>query len=473
MRRTALCASALFLSLTSLPAEVQISVFNNDLALVRERRDVSLEKGVSRTAFTDVAARIDPSSVHLTFPDISGSCSVLEQNFEYDLVSREKLLEKYIGQEIVLERPAGRDGEKKERINGTLLSTSGGIIVGSGDRILLDPSGEISLASLPDGLVLKPTLSWLLKSDVSGKREAELAYLTNGIGWNADYVAVLGRDDKGLTLTGWVTVNNQSGASYRDARVKLVAGDVNRAAPAGARMAKGMMMDAAMPAAAPQFEERSFFEYHQYTLQRPATIRDNEIKQIEFTGAVGVKAEKGYVYDGAAQFRQGSYDYQSWTRADRNYGTASDRKVSVTVSFKNGRENNLGIPLPAGRVRMYKEDTDGALEFIGEDAIDHTPKDEAIRASLGNAFDIVGERTQTDFRSGSDWCEESFSITLRNHKDTPVPVTVVEHLYRWSSWKITARSSDFRKRDSRTVEFPVNVPANGSATVTYTARYWW
>ncbi|MHB9154808.1 MAG: DUF4139 domain-containing protein [Endomicrobiales bacterium] len=471
MRKYLFIIGALFLAAAPYArGEVSLTVYNGNLGLVRDVREVELGRGVRRLDFHDVAAQIDPTSARLAFPSERDGVTLLEQNFEYDLVSHEKLLEKYLGKEIELERRAGKDGEKKETVKGTLLSAAGGLVVQSGDRILLNPSGEISLARLPEGLVLKPTLSCLVQSEVSGRRKAELDYLTGGITWNADYVAVASADDKRLELTAWVTIDNRSGADYPDAALKLIAGDLNRVQPArNAILGMGQMM--MKDARAPQFEEKSFFEYHLYTLQRKTTLKNNETKQIEFTRAAGVPLRKVYVYDGAAAF--GRVPYQAWSRADMNFGAQSNTKVAVKLEFRNAKANNLGIPLPGGKIRVYKADTDGALEFIGEDYIDHTPKDEPVRASLGDAFDIVGERVQTDFKCGNDWCEESFRITVRNHKDEAVAVTAVERLYRWSNWKLTARSDEYVKKDFRTVEFPVQVPANGEKTVTYTVRYWW
>jgi hypothetical protein len=393
----------------------------------------------------------------------------LEQNFEYDLISREKLLQKYIGKEIELERRLGKDGEKKEIIKGTLLSTSGGLTVKSGDKILVNPSGEISLSKLPEGLILKPTLSWLLENEIAGEHKIEVDYLTNGINWNADYVIVSDKDDKNLDLTGWVTIDNKSGATYKDVKLKLIAGDIHHASPSGSS-AENVMYAARTKSAAPQFEEKSFFEYHLYTLQRRTTVRDNETKQIEFVSGTNVPVKKLYIYDGAAQK---FYGYNQWARADRNYGVQSNKKVYVMLDFKNSKENNLGIPLPKGKMRVYKEDSDKSLEFIGEDFIEHTPKDENVRIYLGDAFDIVGERLQTDFKNGDDFADESFKITVRNHKEEPIEVRVVEKLYRWSNWKITQKSQDYEKKDARTIEYKLKVPKDSENIITYTVHYWW
>ncbi|MEW6556158.1 MAG: DUF4139 domain-containing protein [Elusimicrobiota bacterium] len=449
--------------------EIDLTVYNQNLGLVKDRRTIKIDKGVQKIEFTDVAVQIDPTSVHFKSISFPNKCSVLEQNFEYDLISRDKLLQKYIGKEIELERRFGKDGEKKEVIRGTLLSITGGLTIKSGDKILVNPSGEVLLSKLPEGLILKPTLSWLLENEIPGEHKIEVDYLTNGINWSADYVIVSDKDDKNLDLTGWVTINNKSGATYKDAKLKLIAGDIHRAAPPEVAMEERVMYDKRAKAA-PQFEEKAFFEYHLYTLQRRTNVRDNETKQIEFASAANVPVKKLYIYEGALQKFWG---YQEWSRADRNYGTQCNKKVYVMLEFKNSKENNLGIPLPKGKMRVYKEDSDKSLEFIGEDFIEHTPKDEQIRIYLGDAFDIVGERVQTDFKCGDDFCDETFKITLRNHKEEQVEVRVVEKLYRWSNWKITQKSQDYEKKDSRTIEYKLKIAKDGENTITYTVHYWW
>ena len=460
---------AMTITTTGFSQEVDLTVYNQNLGLVKDRREIRIDKGIQKIEFMDVAAQIDPTSVHFKSLSYPNKCSVLEQNFEYDLISREKLLQKYIGKEIELERRFGKDGEKKEIIKGTLLSTIGGLTIKSGDKILVNPSGEISLSKLPEGLILKPTLSWLLENEISGEHKIEVNYLTNGINWNADYVIVSDKDDKNLDLTGWVTIDNKSGATYKDAKLKLIAGDIHRASPTGVA-AENVMYAAKAKSAAPQFEEKSFFEYHLYTLQRRTTVRDNETKQIEFVSGTNVPVKKLYIYDGAAQK---FYGYNQWSRVDRNYGVQSNKKVYVMLDFKNSKENNLGIPLPKGKMRVYKEDSDKSLEFIGEDFIEHTPKDENVRIYLGDAFDFVGERVQTDFKNGDDFADETFKITIRNHKEEAVEIRVVEKLYRWSNWKISQKSQDYEKKDSRTIEYKLKIPKNGENTITYTVHYWW
>jgi hypothetical protein len=393
---------------------------------------------------------------------------VLEQNYEYDIVGSAKLLQKYIDMEIAV---VTEDGQEYV---GTLLSGADDVILQAADGqvtvLKLEQIKEFSFPALPDGLITRPTLVWLLQSAQGGSQEVEVTYLTNGINWEANYIVVLAEDEQSLDLDGWVTLDNRSGTAYEDAKLKLIAGDIHRAATDGRVVEKALMYEEAA-AAAPQVEERGFFEYHLYEVQRPVTVKDQQTKQIEFVTASGVPALKFFVYDGG----QGGFGSLYQPLDDPGYGTVSNEKVMVMLEFTNGEEQGLGVPLPKGTLRVYKEDVDGSTLLIGEDAIDHTPRDEDIRLYIGDAFDIVGERVQTDFQVDydDDWMEESFQITLRNHKDEDIVVRVVEHLFRWSQWQILDASEDFEKQDAQTIEFQVPVEADGEAVVTYRVRYEW
>jgi hypothetical protein len=329
---------------------------------------------------------------------------------------------------------------------------------------------ELKFPQLPGGLITKPTLIWSVNSSRDGNQDAQVTYITNGINWKANYVALVNSQDTALNLNGWVTIDNQSGATYEDARLKLVAGDVRRVTSQPAAMrADGAMY--AVPTATPaqQFAEQSFFEYHLYTLQRSTTIGNRETKQIEFSSGANIPLTKLFVYDGA----QGVGFYGS-LNTDANYGKVSNTKVAVKLEFKNSDKNSLGIPLPKGVVRVYKQDGDGGNQFIGEDNIDHTAKDETIRLNIGNAFDVVGERQQTSFNKINDrTIEESYRIKLRNHKTEPVEVRVVEHLFRWSNWQVVKSSADNTKLDAQTIEFRVKVAPDAEQTIDYTVRYSW
>lgn len=447
---------------------VELTVYNSDLGLVKDHRQMTLEKGVNFVRFSDVASGIDPTSVHfrsLTDPD---GTTVLEQNYEYDVVGSAKLLRKYLDEEITL---VTEDGSV---YTGKLLSGADDIILQASDGkvtvVKANRVREFQFPALPDGLITKPSLLWQLDAALAGRHDVEVTYLTGGITWSADYVVVLAADDASLGLNGWVTVDNRSGATYKDARLKLIAGDIHRVQPTRELMAYDLARKAGAAPTPEQVAEREFFEYHLYEIQRPVTVKDQQTKQIEFVGAEGVKAEKIFVYDGLG----GGSWYSYGPITDPTYGPTSNKKVMVLVEFKNSEADGLGVPLPKGRVRVYKEDTGGGTEFVGEDAIDHTPKDERVRLYLGDAFDIVGERKQTDFKKlGERTIEESFEISLRNHKGEAVEVRVVEHLFRWSEWEITAKSQDFTKLDASSVEFRVNVPKDGEAKITYTVRYRW
>ncbi|MBC7251770.1 MAG: DUF4139 domain-containing protein [Anaerolineae bacterium] len=447
---------------------VELTVYNQNLALVKDRRTMELTSGVNEVQFRDVAAQIDATSVHFRSLTDPAGTTVLEQNYEYDIVGSSKLLRKYVDQKISL---VTEDGTT---YTGTLLSGTDDIILQSDDGqvtvVKLGSVREFSFPALPEGLITRPTLIWLLRAAQAGVHNVEVTYLTGGVNWWANYIVVLADDDKALDLTGWVTLDNRSGASYEDAKLKLVAGDIHRAADLG-RVEKGIEYEeAVLPTPAPQVAERAFFEYHLYEVQRPVTIKDNQTKQIEFASATDVPAEKFFVYDGA---QMGYYGYRS-PLTDPGYGTATNTKVMVMLEFKNGEEQGLGIPLPKGTIRVYKRDVDGAELLVGEDSIDHTPKDETVRLYIGDAFDIVGERVQTDFKKlGERSLEESFEITLRNHKDEAVEVRVVEHMYRWSEWEIVQESAEHSKTDAQTIEYRIRVPANGEEKVTYTVRYRW
>jgi len=333
-----------------------------------------------------------------------------------------------------------------------------------------DKIKEFTFPALPEGLITRPTLVWQVESVQGDLQDVEVTYLTGGVNWQANYIVVLADDEQSLDLDGWVTLNNRSGTSYQDAKLKLIAGDIHRAARDDYVVEKEVFM-AAEAAPAPQVEERQFFEYHLYEVQRPVTVKDQQTKQIEFATATGVPATKFFVYDGAQISFWGAYQPVD----DPSYGTASNKKVMVMLEFANTEEAGLGIPLPKGTLRVFKQDVDGSTLLIGEDSIDHTPKDENLRLYVGDAFDIVGERIQTDFRVeyDEDWMEESYEITLRNHKDEDVEVRVVEHLFRWTEWQILESSHDYEKMDAQTIEFRVPVEAGGETVVTYTVRYEW
>jgi len=311
----------------------------------------------------------------------------------------------------------------------------------------------------------------MLASDVSGEQKTEISYLTSGVSWKADYVALVNADDSALDLSGWVTLANTSGATYKDAKLTLMAGDVRRVQEQ-ARREMFKNVDMAMPAAAPQFEEKSFFEYHIYTMARPTTIAQNETKQISLLGASNVNVVKRYIYDGRKTWW--GYWYRPGRGEDpgRGYDTSDYHKVNLTLEFKNSKENHMGMPLPKGKIRVYKLDSDGSQQFIGEDMIDHTPRNEALKLYIGDAFDVVGDHKRINYTRIADGVyEETFEIKIRNHKESDIQVSVVEHV--WGDWSITAKSTEFKKIDASTIEFPVKVAKDGETVITYTLRTKW
>ena len=424
---------------------VSVTVYNQNLALVREVRPLEFKKGKNEIKFTEVAAFIDPTSVHFKALNTPEQVAILEQNYQYDLVSSEKLLQKYIDQVIELQTKQG------EVYSGQLLSFDGtGLTLkqkNGGIKIVSRPEvRDISFPSLPEGLITRPTLVWLLDSDFSGKQPAEVSYLTTGINWHSEYVAVADQKDQNLELAGWVSIENNSGATYPEAKLKLIAGDIHRAEAERRMLAMDGMVTAEK--AAPSFEEKAFFEYHLYTLTRPATVKDKEIKQISLFPNTTVKVQKKFIYDGAY------------------YG----KKVRVNIEFENSAKAGLGMPLPKGKIRVYKEDTDKSLEFIGEDLIDHTPKDERVRVYLGNAFDIVGERKQTNYERISDRVDRySFEIAVRNHKTEAAEIVIVEHFY--GDWEITKTDTPFNQKDAFTAEFILRLKPDEEKKINYTVTY--
>ena len=446
-------------------------------ALVRDDRDVKIKQGRSQQSFTDVAALIDPTTV--TFTSLTDPATrVLEQNFQFDLVSTQKLLLKFIDRQITVDKAVGNN---VSQITGTLLSASDGIVLRDKDGSIysLPHYSSVKFPDLPGGLNTRPTLIWDIQSPTGGNHKARVTYQTGGVTWWADYNLIFneGSDANSglLDLSAWVSIINQSGATYDDARLKLIAGDVHRVQPEMQnRMFRREVMEmaAAAPAADAGFVQKDFFEFHLYTLGRKTTLPNNSTKQIElFDQARQIPAKKVLLYYGAVQ----PYLYDT-PYTDRNMGVQMNKKVDVYLEFKNDKQFGLGVPLPAGRIRVSQLDkADSSLEFIGEDKIDHTPKDEEVRVKLGSAFDVVGERRQVDFTvdTKARWMEEEIEVKLRNHKSQPVNVIVKENLYRWSNWKVLTKTHNFDKEDARTINFPVKVAKDGEIIVRYRVRYTW
>jgi hypothetical protein len=444
---------------------VSLTVYNQNFAIVKERRAMDLVQGVGTLKFPDVAATIVPETVQ--FSSLRpGGAQVLEQNYEFDLVSADKLLEKYIDKKIGV---INRDGGLTE---GTLLSADAAQLVLAGPTsIELVPRGknvkDIRFASLPSGLLTRPTLVWKVRAADAGKHLVKVAYRANQITWRVDYRAVAAADEKTLDLAGWVTITNQSGAAYRDAGLKLMAGDVHvleEGEVNGSDQRMNYWQEKAAKTEA-EFQEKSFAEYHLYTLGRTTTLANAQTKQIELIQVAEIPVTKRYLFRGSA-----AQLYQQQAPPGLQH-------AAVVLEFKNSKtvRPGLGIPLPKGPFRVYLTGTDRQPEFVGQDLIDHTPKDEPVRIRIGETFDLVGERVQAGnrARAGERWTEQDWKITLRNHKDQAVTVVAEEPLLGHVNWDIIARNQDYEKKDFHTIEFTLDLPPNGEKTVTYTVKYTW
>src|SRR5208282_2933638 len=461
-------------------AQPALTIYNQNFAVVRDTVPLDLQSGVNDVRYTDATAQVEPDSVILRDPAGKHSLQILEQNYRNDPVSQELLLSLFEGKTIDFENLRMKDNTQvREFIPGKIIR-SGYVPGGNPEQPIIEVNGKLQFSlpgqplfpDLGDDTVLKPTLNWLLQSDKPGKFDAEVNYITGGFTWEADYNLVSPEKGDTVDLIGWVTMNNQSGKPFRDAKIKLMAGDVNKIQPVGvARLggmrAKAINMEMLDEAAV---TEKAFDEFHLYTLARPTTLLDRETKQVEFVRATDVKAPTIYVYDGASDYRfYGGLNY------NQDFGREGNKKVRVMREFVNAETNHLGIALPKGKLRFYRRDAEGQMEFVGEDMIDHTPRSETIRVTTGNAFDLVGERRQTSFHvdTADKWLDESFEIKLRNRKKEPVEIRVIEHLYRWNNWDITQKSDDFKKIDAQTIEFRVPVKPDEERTLTYQVHYSW
>ena len=470
-----------------------LTIYNQNFFVAREHVPLDLQSGVNQAQYTGVAAHLEPDSVILRDPN-GHALQILEQNYRNDPVSPEMLLSFYEGKTIdfVVGRNAdGSDVKIKGKIirsgyaspnfiNGYPQQQSSQPIIEMDGVLHFGLPGQPVFPALSADSILKPTLSWLLQTDAPGKFDAQISYVSGGMTWQSDYNVVV-QDQPGsktdlLDMIGWITMRNFSGKTFEDARIKLMAGDVNKIQEStlAARAYAASEVVTVTGATPPVVREKAFDEFHLYTLQRPTTLRDAETKQVEFVRATGIHAQRLLIYDGAHTDQYAYYNQQQ-IQQDVNYGTASNPKVWVMEEFKNAEANHLGIPLPKGKLRFYRRDTDGHLEFVGENTIDHTPKDETIRVFTGNAFDVTGERKRTSYHVDSNqrWMDESFEIRLRNHKKDAVEVRAVEHLYRWTNWKLTDQSVDSRKTDAQTIEFPVTIAPDGEQVITYTVHYSW
>lgn len=444
---------------------VSLTVYNQNFGLVKDVRKVQLTSGINFLRFEDVAAAIDPTTVNFVSLTAPNSVVVREQNYQYDIMDPTTILSKSVGKTVTFRKFLDGGGERE--VSGVLLNppqvsvsdTDGnvstrsvGMVLKTGNGVVLNPSGQAELAELPSGLVPKPSLIWKLESTQAGEQKAEISYQTGGINWRSDYVAVANSDDTQADLTSWVTIDNKSGTGYSNAALKLLAGDVHRVQPPVMHMRRGFAAGG-VAAMAPQFTEKSFAEYHLYTMAGKTNINNNETKQLSLFNVSNVPTKKLFIYEPE---HVGGFHPQG----------NDPKKVNVKIEVANTEKNNLGMALPKGKVRVYKRDDDGALQFIGEDMIDHTPREEKIRLYIGDAFDLVGERRQMNFLQPSQRIQRiTYEISLRNHKDSDATITSVEHAY--GQWKILSSSHKYEKKDSRTFEFPVKVPAHAEVKINY------
>jgi len=442
--------------------DLAVTVYNSNVALVRDVRRLRLPAGAVDLRYMDIAAQVNPATVHIVSLTAPKELTVLEQNYEYDLLSPQKLLQKYVGKELTLVRLVEENNSTKEvPVKATLLAYNEGPVWKVGNEIITGMGADRYVFSdLPENLYSKPTLVWLLENRKAGEQTVEASYLTNQVNWNADYVLTVGVDQKAADLNGWITIVNGSGTAFRNAQLQLVAGELHRVMEAAGTLRRAMAMKAA-EAAAPQFAQEALSEYHLYTLERRTNIQNNESKQISLLAATGVRIEKNFVVDGQ------QYYYHNAQRP----GQPIKDPVKVFIKFKNAEANSLGMPLPAGTVRVYQGDSKGRVQFIGEDRIDHTPKDETLNLHIGNAFDVVAERKQTDYQTYGRAYEMAFEISVRNHKPEAITVEVNEPI--GGDWTMLESNFKYEKTAAFAARFTVPVADNGESVLKYRVRVRW
>lgn len=478
-----------------------LTIYNQNFAVVRDNWTLDLQKGINDVSLNDITAHLEPDSVIVRDPSAKQRLTILEQNYRSDPVSQELLLSLFEGKTIdFLYRTADeeriipgriiRSGyaphqaglrqygqDYRERQMAYARSSMGQPIIEVNGKLQFSLPGTPLFPSLTNDAILKPTLNWKLESEHGGKVDAEICYVTGGLGWEADYNLMAPEKEDALDMIGWISMDNQSGKNFNEAKIKLMAGDVKKI-PAQDRARYSAVYasaDGGIRSGPPLVSEKTFDEYHLYTLNRIVTLRDRETKQVEFIRASGIVSKRMYVYDGV-QIDHSRYGYRGGSVImEGEYGAQSNPKVWVMREFINSQKNGLGLPLPKGRMRFYRQDADGQLEFVGENELDHTPRDELVRIYSGNAFDLKGERRRVQFNvdSSRKWIDESFEIKIRNHKKEPAEIVVVEHLYRWVNWELTAKSDIYLKTESQTIEFRARVEPDGEKVITYTVHYTW
>jgi hypothetical protein len=484
-------------SLFAQSPQPSLTIYNQDFAVVRQDLPLDLKSGENQVNVNDITMHLEPDSVVLRDPTGKHAVQVLEQNYRADPVSEPMLLSLYEGKTIDFDAGNGQIVKGKVIRSGYAPHNYFAInrygqqyyqaqMTGASETPIIEVNGQLRFSlpgtpvfpSLTDDTILKPRLEWMLATDKAGKFPAEFSYVTGGMSWQADYNIVAPEKGDQVDIVGWVTMDNQTGKTFENARIKLMAGDVNKVQPEQRdRLAQYARLGGTGGGVfSPPVTEKAFDEYHLYTLERSTTLRDRETKQVEFIHAAGVGTKQIYIYDGL-KIDANRYNGWGWDniRNDHSYGTESNPKIWVMREFVNAQANHLGMPLPKGRVRFYRRNDDGQIEFTGENVIDHTPRDETVRIYTGNAFDLAGERRRTNYLvdMGKSTATESFEIKVRNHKKEPVDIRVVEHLYRALTWDIASSSADYKKTDAHTIEFPVTIAPDGEKTITYTAHYTW
>jgi len=493
MRACFVCFLLLCVSVSAQQSQPSLTIYNQEFAVVRQDIPLDLRSGTNQINVNDITMHLEPDSVVLRDPSGKHLVNVLEQNYRADPVSQMSLLSLYEGRTIDFELPDHTTLKGKVIRSGYVrpdylnINVSGyqqnypsqeESIIEVGGQLRFGIPGTPVFPDLASDTILKPRLEWLVATDKPGKFPAEFSYVTGGMSWQADYNIVAPEKSDLVDIVGWVTMGNRTGKTFENARIKLMAGDVNKIQPgiSGRNFSEMVTVSARSVAAGPGVTEKAFDEYHLYTLERPTSLRDRETKQVEFIHAAGVATKQLYIYDGAKidPNRYMGWDWEN-IRNDHSYGTESNPKIWVMREFVNSESNHLGMPLPKGRVRFYRRGDDAQVEFTGENMIDHTPKDETVRIYTGNAFDIAGERKRTNYTIDTvrKSANETFEIRIRNHKKQPVDVRVVEHLYRGTNWEVSAKSDEYQKKDSQTIEFPASVAPDGEKVITYTAHYSW
>jgi hypothetical protein len=499
MNARIVCFLILCGSLFAQSSQPSLTIYNQAFAVVRQELPLDLKAGENQINISDITMHLEPDSIILRDPSGKHAIHVLEQNYRADPVSEALLLSLYEGKTIDFEVGTPQASQiVKGRIirsgyvphNESAMNLYGQQyyqqqMAAGAEQPIIEVNGQLRFSlpgtpvfpALTDDTILKPRLEWQLATDKAGKFPAEFSYITGGMTWQADYNIVAPEKSDLVDIVGWVTMDNQTGKTFENARIKLMAGDVNKIQPpVNGPMYSAMVAVNGADAIGVPVSEKAFDEYHLYTLERTTTLRDRETKQVEFIRAAGVATKQVYIYDG---LRIGANQYNGWNweniRNDHSYGTESNPKIWVMREFRNSEANHLGMPLPKGRVRFYRRNDDGQVEFTGENVIDHTPQDETVRIYTGNAFDLTGERRRTNYsvEMNRNTATESFEIKVRNHKKEPVDVRVVEHLYRALTWDIASSSAEYKKTDSRTIEFPVNLAPGEEKTITYSAHYIW